>query len=205
MGLRLGDENRRRLPFGPVLAAAMLVAAASGLVELAGEIGRLTLRFDRAGLGQGELWRLLTAHLVHLGWSHYWLNIAALLLLGLLFGPLFPLAGWGLVTLASMFTIDAGLWLFEPSLDWYVGLSGVLHGFLAAAAVGLFRVRPAEAWLVTTLLLAKLLYESIVGPLPGSETASGGAVVVAAHFYGAVGGATAAVLHRVRVRPARTI
>ncbi len=205
MGLRQGDENRRRLPFGPDLAAAILVSAGSGFLALTGEAGRLALRFDRAGLDQGELWRLLTGHLVHLGWPHYWLNATALLLLSLLFGRLFSLAGWGLITVVSVAAVDLGLWFLEPSLHWYVGLSGVLHGFPAAAAVGLFRVRPVEAGVVAGLLAAKLLYENLLGPMPGSEAVSGGAVVVAAHLYGAAGGAAAALILRFRVRPSGSI
>jgi membrane associated rhomboid family serine protease len=27
-------------------------------------------RYDREALESGELWRLVTAHLVHLGWGH---------------------------------------------------------------------------------------------------------------------------------------
>ena len=202
MGLRQGDENRRRSPVGPDMLAAILVSAGSGLLALTGETGRLALRFDRTGLDQGEFWRLLTGHLVHLGWSHYWLNAAALLLLSLLFGRLFPMAGWASITMASVAAIDLGLWFLEPSLGWYVGLSGVLHGFLAAVAIGLFRVRPVVAGIVAGLLLAKLFYENLLGPMPGSETVSGGNVVVAAHLYGAAGGATAAIIQRFRVRPA---
>ena len=40
-----------------------------------------------------------------------------------------------MIGVASVAMIDLGFVLFEPQLDWYVGLSGVLHGALAAGAV----------------------------------------------------------------------
>ncbi|MEE9338293.1 MAG: rhomboid family intramembrane serine protease, partial [Methylococcaceae bacterium] len=40
------------------------------------------LIYDRALISQGEIWRLLTAHLVHLDSEHLILNLAALLVLG---------------------------------------------------------------------------------------------------------------------------
>ena len=44
-------------------------------------------------------------------------------------------------------------------------------------------------WILGAALIAKLVYEALVGPLPGSAESSGGAVIVAAHVYGAIAGA----------------
>jgi hypothetical protein len=56
---------------------------------------------------------------------------------------------------------------------------------------------------ICAVVVGKLLYEQLVGPLPGSESVAGGTVIVNAHLYGAVGGGLAAFFfwHRVR-RPA---
>jgi hypothetical protein len=49
------------------------------------------------------------------------------------------------------------------------------------------------------VVVGKVAYEQIAGPLPGSEATSGGAVIVDAHLYGIIGGtAVAAALIRVR-------
>ena len=63
---------------------------------------------------------------------------------------------------------------------------------------------PAESVVICALVIGKLIYEQLFGPLPGSESTSGGSVVVNAHLYGAIGGAIAAGVfwHRVGTRTA---
>ncbi len=36
--------------------------------------------------------------------------------------------------------------------------------------------------------MVKLVWEGVMGPMPGSESTAGGPVVVQAHLYGSVGG-----------------
>ena len=45
-----------------------------------------------------------------------------------------------------------------------------------------------DSKLLLVMIIAKLLWEQLVGPLPGSETAAGGSVVVDAHLFGALMG-----------------
>jgi rhomboid family GlyGly-CTERM serine protease len=130
----------------------------------------------------------VSGHIVHLGWSHFLLNGAGLLLIFYLVASRFMILQWLIITLVVVAGIDMGFWIWQPQLIWYVGLSGVLHGFLAAGAVDGIRTRQVDYWLIAAFLLIKLTYEQIVGPLPGSEGTTGGNVVVAAHLYGAIGG-----------------
>jgi rhomboid family GlyGly-CTERM serine protease len=178
----------------------LALTAMSLLAEAGGQTARIWLRFDRAAIVAGEWWRLLSGHLVHLGLSHMLLNIAALLLLWWLVGTGLTLAGWLLVTAWSLVCIDLGLWLLDPALSWYVGLSGLLHGLFAAGLIGRGQTAPVESLILGALLAAKLLFEQLVGPLPGSESSTGGAVVVNAHLYGAAGGIAAALSLRASVR-----
>ncbi|MDH3350645.1 MAG: rhombosortase, partial [Gammaproteobacteria bacterium] len=107
---------------------------------------------------------------------------------------------WLLITLMVIAGVDAGLWFFQTHLLWYVGLSGLLHGLLAAGILGCLGSQRIEVWILAVALIAKLAYEQSVGPLPGSEESTGGHVIVAAHAYGALAGALAAGLLRIRVR-----
>jgi rhomboid family GlyGly-CTERM serine protease len=139
-------------------------------------------------IARGEVWRLITGHLVHLSWGHLWPNLIALVLIGALFDDLFDAGDWWILLGATAGAIDLGLILLEPQVDWYVGLSGVLHGFVAAGAlVACLRREPIGAWLAVGLG-AKLLWEQLVGPVPFTAAAVGGPVVVAAHLYGTAGG-----------------
>jgi rhomboid family GlyGly-CTERM serine protease len=174
-----------------------LIIAASVLL-LTGEFGREWFRFEREPLADLELWRLVSGHLVHLGTSHFMLNVAGLILVWILVGQAFAFRDWLTVTMSSIVAIDIGLWLLSPALQWYVGLSGVLHGLLAAGVVAGLKTRSIDAIFLGIALLGKLAYEQFAGPLPGSQAAAGDTVVVDAHLYGAIGGAiAAAVLIRV--------
>jgi rhomboid family GlyGly-CTERM serine protease len=175
-----------------------LIIVASVLL-VAGDFGREWFRFDRDAISDLEIWRLLSAHFVHLGTAHFLLNAAGLILVWLLVGRAFGFLHWAMLAVASIAAIDLGLWFFSPTLQWYVGLSGVLHGLLAAGIVAGLQNRGPEAVFLGIALLGKLAFEQFIGPMPGSEAAAGDTVVVDAHLYGAIGGAVAAaVLIRVR-------
>ncbi len=159
------------------------------------------LRFDRHGIEDGELWRLASGHVVHLGWPHLLLNLAGLLLVWLLAGDQYSFKQWIVVLLGSVTGVSVGLWYLDAGLEWYVGLSGVLHGLLIAGLVPGVRALSGESLIIAIVVIGKLAYEQLAGPLPGSESTAGGAVVVNAHLYGAVGGAIAALIVQHRVRP----
>ena len=172
------------------------IILSSGLIALFGDPARLLLRWERALIVDGELWRLLTGHLVHLGASHLILNLAGLLLVWFLVGRDLKPLQWVTIFLVSVVTIDLGFWVLNPGLAWYVGLSGVLHGMLAAGIVLAASDARKDLVLLGVLVVAKLFYEQVAGALPGSGTASGGLVIVDAHLYGAVSGAVAGAIMR---------
>lgn len=173
----------RRLAAG-VIALALLSTAlqAAGLAE--------GLRYERTALAAGEWWRLLGAHLVHLGPAHLALNLAGLALVALLVGRCWAAVPWLGLLLASALTTTAGLWWFAPGVGWYVGLSGVLHGLLAAGAARALVRGPERGFhaLLLALLALKLGWEQYAGALPGAAAISGGTVIVDAHLFGTLGG-----------------
>ncbi len=160
------------------LIGVLLVLAAGG-TEVA-----LALRYERDQWPQ-QWWRAVTGHFVHLGTGHALLNAAGAVLVGLLFGRALNGLQWLVVLVLSLAAIDLGFGFRDPSLEWYVGLSGVLHGLFVAGALCEGR---RDGYLLLVALAAKLVYEQLVGPLPGSAEAAGGPVVVNAHLYGAAGG-----------------
>ena len=162
------------------------------LLSLLGERAGLALRYEREAVLQGEYWRLLTGHLVHGSWRHLLLNCAGLGLIAALFPRDYPLGRWLWIALFSVVAIDLGFVFYEPQLQWYVGLSGVLHGALAAGAVAWWRHEPKPlALLLSAILFGKLAWEQWHGALPLSGTLT---VVVDAHLFGAIGGLAAGVL-----------
>ncbi|NIV18169.1 MAG: rhombosortase [Woeseiaceae bacterium] len=199
MGL---DQFNGKRSAGPALSAWILplaIAATAFVIAAAGDAGRDALSYDRTAILAGEVWRLLTGHVTHLGWPHLALNMAGLVLVWYLVAAYLVSSQWAIVLAISAAGVDAGLWFFEPQLMGYVGLSGVLHGLLAAGIVAGLRTGNAEVRILGIVIVLKIGWEQFFGPLPGSEEASGGTVIVASHAWGALAGAVcAAILIRVR-------
>jgi rhomboid family GlyGly-CTERM serine protease len=172
---------------------AVLILA-SGMLEFFGDGARTLLQYDRLAIADGEVWRLICGQFVHLGMSHYLLNAVGLILVWLLVGRQFTTMQWLVVTAASIAGVNTGIWIFHPEIIWYVGMSGFLHGMLAAGGVIGLKTAPGEALLIGGAVLIKLAYEQGFGPLPGSEQSAGGHVLVDAHLYGALAGLVAAAV-----------
>lgn len=172
-----------RLP--AALGAACLVARLPGGFEL--------LRYERS-LVPAEPWRLLTAHVVHLGWIHLALNLAALAAVWALLGERLRPGTWLVVLLVSALAVSGGLWLGHPELGWYAGLSGVLHGAFAAGAIAGLRRAPVFHGLLLAGVVAKVAWEQFAGADAGTAAMIGGAVVVDAHLYGLLAGLALAPL-----------
>jgi len=187
----LNCDGRRGLA---LLAACLLLC----LPCIGGEPLRLLLRYERAGLAAGQWWRLLTAHLVHLDLHHALLNAAGLALMWALFERDYSPRQWLGIALGSIAAIDAGLWVRDSTVLWYVGSSGALHGIMAAGTLAHLRQGERDGWLLAGMLLVKLAYEQWLGALPlsGSDP-----VVVDAHLYGVLGGGAVAAFLRPRPLP----
>lgn len=173
--------------------ALYLFGASACVLVLLQMIGpKPLLEYERTAVLEGrEYWRLVTGHLVHDSLRHFGLNLAGLAILVLFFPRHFSVLQWLGIVLASMVASDVGFVWNEPQLDWYVGLSGCLHGVLAAAAVSWWRYESKSlALLLTLVVVAKLTWEQLQGELPLSGDMR---VIVQAHLYGASGGGLAAL------------
>ena len=153
-----------------------------------------SLDYQRSLIANGHWWLLLSGNFVHLGNSHLWMNLAGLALVVLLVWQHFSVWQWLCIILVSSLVVGLGLWFFNPEVEAYVGFSGTLHGLIIAGTLADLRHYPRSAGVLLVLVCAKLLWEQITGPLPGSESVAGGQVLVDAHLYGAIGGAIVAPL-----------
>lgn len=177
-----------------LLAICVLLA----LPELGGESLRNALSYDRAGLAQGQWWRALTAHFVHLSPEHALLNGLGLVLMWALFARDYSPLRWLAIYLTSCLVISAGLWFLDPQLEWYVGASGALHGVMTAGTLAHLRRRDLDGWILAAFIVAKLAYEQVAGSMPFAGSAN---TVVDAHLYGALGGLALAFFLRSRAEP----
>jgi rhomboid family GlyGly-CTERM serine protease len=182
-----------------VLTLSLLATYSSGFL-------RHLFLYDHNAIARGEIWRLITAHLVHTSLVHWALNAAAFVVLWWFFDETWPrqLGLWLLLFLAIL--TSTGLFLLNPEVQWYAGLSGVLHGLLAAGALRSVLTGNCGYLVLIALLASKLLYEQLLGPLPSSEMLLSEHVIVDAHLYGAIAGAIAAftIVRPEKYRPGDT-
>lgn len=176
------SQSKNFIAFLIVLVATVL------LFQMLDELKLIQVRYDRAAISLGEWWRLLSGHLVHLGWIHLALNLAGFGLIVALFWRYWTTINFLLVFMLSLIAVDIGLWWFSPEVRWYVGLSGILHGLLIAGAILSFRKEQLFSIAVMAIVIGKLAWEQITRTSAGTEKLIGGHVLFDAHLYGFTGG-----------------
>ena len=178
-------EPEQKYPRLKHFVTPIVVSLVIFLVMLSGPELQTWLRYDRINITNGQFWRIFTAHFAHLGWPHMTMNLIGLWLCWVIFRQqLAPLASLTLIILSAV-GISLMLVLFNPELDWYVGLSGVLHALFISGCLLEITSGRKEFYMLLGLIIAKLAWEQLAGPLPGSEDTAGGNVIVDAHLYGA--------------------
>jgi rhomboid family GlyGly-CTERM serine protease len=196
----------RRSLIQVVSPAELAALAGAAVVLLLQALDAGTALEWRRGLLAAQPWRLLTGHLVHLGWRHAVLNAAAWIAVARLFAAeLAPRRQFALFVACSL-GISAALWLADPQLDWYRGASGALHGLFAAGTLDALLAAPRAAERRLPALLLAGLWLKIALEQAGAGTLApaawlGAVVVPPAHLAGAVCGSLAMLALRA-ARPA---
>ena len=181
--------------YGMALLGACALLA---VPELLGEPARQAMSFDRGAIGDGQWWRLLSAHFVHLDAAHALLNGFGVVLMWALFARDYSPWRWAAIYCGSALAVSVGLWFLDPGLQWYVGASGALHGVMTAGTIAHLRRRDLDGWILAIFIVLKLAYEQFAGALPFAGTAD---TIVDAHLYGAIGGVVLALLLNSRREP----
>ena len=179
MSATWGRVRRWRVPLA--LAALLIALQAAGC--------RAALEYRRAAVLRGQVWRLVTGNLVHLGWVHLSRDLVGLLLIRALFAHSLEERSWLWVLFISSLTVGLGLLAFSPGIDRYVGISGVLFGLFCAGALAQLPENPRYAGALVLSMGAIIAWTWHAGALPGEMAGLGGRVVPQAHLYGALGGA----------------
>lgn len=143
----------------------------------------------------GEVWRLVTAHFVHLDWVHLLLNLGGLWLVWLIVGSSFSNDQWLLLIVLMGCAITFGLGLWAPEVSWYVGLSGLLYGMLAAGLVRQARRMRSLSVLLLVTILIKTAIDGLYVPL-SVTTLTNHQIVVEAHVLGIAAGMMFSVVYR---------
>ena len=150
------------------------------------------LMWKRAAIADGQVWRWMTGHLVHLSARHCLSNLLGLYVICEYVWDDLGLAEACLLSVWIATGTSLLLWWLGPEIQWYAGLSGLLHGMWAGCAMAWWcRIGDRVAGVALLLLAIKLaLPASAVSAVP---------VVTVAHGFGALSGMAWAVL-RARAR-----
>ncbi|MGH6611314.1 MAG: rhombosortase [Burkholderiaceae bacterium] len=142
-----------------------------------------------------EPWRLIAGNFVHVNWQHAMINAVALWIVARLFAPDLTASRQLAALLIAALAIGLGLALLYPTISWYRGLSGALHGlYFAGAAKWLIQARPrtfSRLWLPSALYFGgwiKVILEQPGGSTTPYEQWLGEGDVPQAHLIGAACG-----------------
>ena len=168
-------------------------------LQLMGKGVAQALSFDRTLILQGEYWRILSAHFVHISWAHLGPNlVAATLIAGIYAIPQHPRRIHFLVIDIALLGSSTGmalLWM-NPSIAWFLGFSGIAHGLILTALWRCFGLH--QYLLVATILVAAKLYWDIYLSMPSRTVTNSAAestnipaysfdVIYEAHEYSFLG------------------
>jgi rhomboid family GlyGly-CTERM serine protease len=168
----------------PALLSLLLIAT-----QALPSAQQLFLEYRYSDIAEGQLWRLVSSQLIHMGWRHMFMNLLGFWLIWELFVRNRTSAGYCLFMLLFLLLgTTAGLYLLNPELSWYRGLSGALHGLIIWGIIHTYSRQPAIMTLLLGLIALKLIWEQVYGPLPGSEENVRGRIIVDSHLYGGLSG-----------------
>lgn len=147
------------------------------------------LMFDRELISIGEVWRLFSAHFVHLSNTHMLGNLLAVGLVGYIAGASLNNVTGVLLLLWCVLVVGIGLYFFAGHLYRYVGLSGVLHGLLVVAPfVSPFYSRRIALCFLTVVVLKVIWEQSGFYDDMALVNTIGGRVETLAHLFGLLAG-----------------
>jgi rhomboid family GlyGly-CTERM serine protease len=148
------------------------------------------LEYQRSEIANGQWWRLITGHLVHMNLWHLGMNLTGFVLCWLFFPDLLTRRRLWLWLGLSIPLVSAGFWFLDPGSRGYVGFSGVLHGLLVMCLLTGLSGHPRLHGVMLALVVGRLTWEQ----MPGYNVnylvdTIGGSVYVNAHLYGSLVGA----------------
>lgn len=131
----------------------LCVCACFGFAEI--------LEFNRQQVLSGGIWRLLTGHWVHTNMQHLILNVAASLLIYFSFFSQIKTSELLVCSFVFSILISVLLLFIYPDLQWYNGLSGLLHALVAYFSLRQIYKGNNLYWIGIFVVWLKVIAESV--------------------------------------------
>jgi rhomboid family GlyGly-CTERM serine protease len=186
-----------------VWSPAVLLLAVVPLVTIALALSPTlptALEFDRTAIRSGEIWRLLTGHLVHFDRSHLLWDLAGFALL-VPWLRSWTWRQWAVLLGGAALFIAGGVLLLQPHFQTYRGLSGIDSALFGAALVELARKaqRAGDRPLRLVIAIAAVCFvakcvRELVAHAPVFDHTATYTPAALAHLVGAWWGAVSAAL-----------
>lgn len=154
------------------------------------------LRYEYSAISDGEIWRIFSGHLIHYSLTHLLLNLSALIVIWIIVHQFLDTKRWWYLFFISAFGISASLYLFMSDLQWYVGLSGVLHSIVTVGSIAAVLQGRKEFIILLVMIGFKLTFEQLYIPVTSEIFTLEGDVIVNAHFYGVLMGIISALIFK---------
>ena len=187
----LMNQDPSKLPshvtqYGPYLALTILALFAYIVCnKITPELYNL-LSFNGSAIADGQWWRLITGHILHTNFVHFVVNIVGLGLLWLLHGDYAGPKSFAYHFLILSVGISLCILFLSPNIQWYVGLSGVLHGYFVWGAMLDIHKKRKSGYLLLVGITIKLIDEQFFADQSFMSGLIEANVAIDAHLYGAV-------------------
>ena len=168
--------------------APLLIIIVSILMALTEPMSSDLFAYDRNQINDFQWWRLITGHFLHTNTTHLLLNSVGLILLWALHGHYYKTHQYLLQFFALCLGTSIGLYFFAEQMQWYVGLSGVLHGLFIIGAYFDIRQKLKTGWLMLIGVWSKVVHEQIYGASEGVAELIAANVAIDSHLFGTICG-----------------
>ncbi|MFT6267567.1 MAG: rhomboid family GlyGly-CTERM serine protease [Alphaproteobacteria bacterium] len=177
--------SSQNLPYALALLISTLLYLWYGFLSDV-SVNDSVLAFHREQAIHGNWWQWVSAHFMHNNFIHYLVNMVGLVLLWLLHGEYASVKSFSLNFLLTSLGISLCIYFFSPTLIWYVGMSGVLHGLFAWGVAIDIHLKRKTGYLLLIGLIIKLVDEQFFASSSFMANLIEVGVAIDAHLYGAI-------------------
>lgn len=176
------------------IACYAIFGAVLLLLSLLHELVNPWMHYNTAAVESGEYWRIVTGHLSHLNIQHGLLNVAGFWTCCFFFSDVYKLSHFAVWSILGPVVVGLAMYFFDDPVNYYVGLSGLLYGWLMFAIIAGFRTNPGLHLVGFLVLAGRIVWEqSPIYDVNYLMDSIGGVVYVNAHLYGTLFGTTMAL------------
>ncbi|MFC0117392.1 rhombosortase [Pseudoalteromonas xiamenensis] len=157
--------------------------------------------FDRAAIESGQYWQLFTSQFTHSNLAHLLLNALGVVFIWSLHGEYTNAQRYLFNIILLSIVTGTAIYLLSPSIHYYTGLSGVLHGVIIWGTLKDIKLGRKDGWLLLIGVIGKLSWEQIHGASDSIASLIESSVATDAHLFGAVAGCILFMLFDLRKKP----